>query len=52
MDDGKGWVHDDENGNFEGLSSYAHLVSWEFFIEMGWTQPYLPMILLTDSVLE
>ncbi len=21
MDDGKGWAHDDENGNFEGLSS-------------------------------
>ncbi len=27
MDDGKGWAHDDENGNFKVLSSYAHLVS-------------------------
>ncbi len=26
MDEGKGWAHDDENGNFEVLSSYAHLV--------------------------
>ncbi len=33
MDDGKGWAHDDENGNFEGLSSYAHLVSYYKVIE-------------------
>ncbi len=25
MDDGKGWAPDDENGNLEVLSSYAHL---------------------------
>ncbi len=27
MDDGKGWAHDDENGNFEVLSSRSHLLS-------------------------
>ena len=27
MGDGKGWGHDDKNGNVEGLSSYAQLVS-------------------------
>ena len=28
MDDRQGWAHDDENGNFEELSSYAQLVSY------------------------
>ena len=27
MDDGRGCAHDDKNGNFEELTSYAHLVS-------------------------